>query len=182
MYRRLLIVSAALGVAAAANAQNSDPKTYLGGTVGVYMPTNSLIKERLGNSTVTFGLGNVGDMPADARKIASDFDFISASKDGNRLFIGSLTFGYTRRLGSSLYSTTVPYVKLFAGPSYFDYAVDTVGGRTSGKRFGLNYGAEAGLLFVNRVKLSARYMGLSEQKGLDFSGFILSATVNILGL
>lgn len=182
MMRRLLIVSAALGVTAAAHAQYSDPKTYLGGSVGIYMPTNSMIRDRLGNSTVTFGLGNVGDLPNEAKRIASDFDFITASKDGNRLFVGSLTFGYTRRLGSSLYKTTVPYVKLFAGPSYFDYAVDTTGGRLSGKKIGLNYGAEAGLLFVNRVKLSARYMGLSEQKGLDFSGFILSATVNILGL
>lgn len=181
MDRRLLLLTAALGVSASAAAQYEDAKSYLGGQVGVYLPSDSLIRDRLGNSTVSFGLGNVGSSIADAKKLNSTFDFITASKGDNKLFVGSLSLGLEKRLDKQLYSSTIPYVKVFGGPSYFDYGIETTSGRKSGKKFGLNYGAEVGLLFVNRVKLAARYNAFSKQDGLDFSGFVLSATFNVLG-
>lgn len=175
---------AALALAAPAHAQFNDREegVSLGGKIGVYMPSNGLIRDSFGNSVISYGLGSVARNRPTSGKLTPELDFVSASKNGNKLFVGSFTYGYEYHFSKDDQATTVPYARLFAGGAYFDYGVDTVGGRKSGKKIGINYGAELGLVFAGRVRLAARYNAFNKQDDLDFSGFNLSATVNIFKL
>jgi hypothetical protein len=181
MDRRLLLVLASLALATTASAQSEDPRFYLGAQVGVYLPSDSLIRDQLGESIITFGFGNVGDRRPSPGKFTPEINFLTADRNGSRLFAGSLSYGYEHQFSRQLQATTVPYARVFGGATYFDYAINTPSGRRDGRRVGLNYGAEVGLLFVNRLRLAARYNFFNEQDDLNFSGFVLSATVNLIG-
>jgi hypothetical protein len=183
MVRRSIVALTALAtvaLAAPAHAQyNDDNRVGLGVRAGIFMPTDSFIRDSFGDSIFTFGIGGVNARPS-AGSLTPEIDFITADKNGNRLFIGSLTYGYEFHFGDDRQATTVPYARVFGGAAYFDYGINTAGGRRSSQRVGLNYGAELGVVFNNRIRLAARYNGFSEQDGFNFNGFNLSATVNLL--
>jgi hypothetical protein len=113
--------------------------------------------------------------------LTPSLELLAANKNGNRLFIGTLTYGYERHLTAEN-SVTVPYVRVFAGGAYFDYGIDQIGGRKSAKRFGTTGGAEVGVVFANRLRLAAKYNVFSKQDGFDFNGFSLSATYSLFKL
>lgn len=184
MDRRPIVALAALALAVPAQAQfnNRDESVSLGAKVGVYMPSDRFIRDSFGDSIISYGLGSVAPNRPTSGKLTPELDFISANKNGNKLFVGTFSYGYEYHFSKDDQATTVPYARLFGGAAYFDYGVDTLGGRKSAKRIGLNYGAELGVVFAGRVRLAARYNAFNEQDGLDFSGFNLSATVNIFKL
>ena len=182
MDRRPLLALATLALAAPACAQfgGAEDRFNLGARIGVYLPTDSAIRDAFGNSIVTYGIGSVGGRRPTPGKITPEVDFISASRNGNRLFIGSLTFGYEYHFSKQLEQTTIPYARVFGGAAYFDYGINTSANtRVSARKVGLNYGAEVGLLFVNRVRLAARYNAFTEQDGFNFNGVVLTATANL---
>jgi hypothetical protein len=187
MDRRLLVAltafsAIALATPAQAQFQKSEGGVGLGVKAGIYMPTDKFIRDSFGNSILNYGIGSVAPNRPTSGTLTPELDFISADKNGNRLFIGSLTYGYEYHFSKDDQATTVPYARLFAGGAYFDYGVNTVNGRQSSKRIGLNYGAELGVVFAGKVRLAARYNAFNEQDGFNFSGFNLSATVNLIKL
>jgi len=170
-----LVPMAALALAGSANAQYDKQDLNFGGTIGYYMPTNSVIKDAFGKSVINYGIGPVGNKRPSSGSVTPSLEFISANKDGNKLFIGTFTYGYEKHLADDR-SMTVPYIRGFGGLTYFDYGIDLIGGRKSGKKIGTTAGAEAGLVFAGRLRLSARYNFFSKVDGLDFNGLTLSAT------
>lgn len=176
-----LVPMTALAIAGSAHAQSDQQDLNFGGTVGYYMPTNSVIKSAFGKSVINYGIGPVGNRRPSSGSVTPSLEFISASKDGNKLFIGTFTYGYEMHLADD-HSMTVPYIRGFGGLSYFDFGIDQIGGRESGKRFGYTGGAEAGLVIANRLRLSARYNFFSKVDGFDFNGLTLSATYALFKL
>ena len=186
MDRRSLVALTALAtVALAAPAQaqfDQEEKAGLGVKVGVYMPTDSLIRDAFGKSIINYGLGGVAPRRPTAGTLTPELDFISADKNGNRLFIGSFSYGYEHHFVNDDQARTVPYARVFGGVAYFDYGINTLNGRRSSKRVGANYGAEVGIVLSGRIRLAARYNAFTEQEGFNFNGFNLSATVNLIRL
>lgn len=170
-----LVPLAALAFAGSAQAQSQE-KLNVGGQVGVYMPTSGRIRDAFGDSVLNYGISPFSN-GQNKSSGSPNLEFLSANKNGNRLFIGSLTYGYERKF--STVGTSTPYARVFAGVAYFDYGIDQIGGRESGKRFGWTSGAEVGLLFVDRLRLSAKYNFYNKVDGFDFNGLTLSATLSL---
>ncbi|AIE83372.1 outer membrane beta-barrel protein [Fimbriimonas ginsengisoli] len=178
-----LIAVIALAAISAAHAQDQQSLgVNIGGQVGVYMPTSSAVRDAFGKSVLNLGLGPVGgtNRPSSG-SLTPSLELLSANKNGNRLFIGTFTYGYEKHLAPDE-STTVPYVRVFGGGAYFDYGITQVGVRNSAKKFSTTGGVEAGIVFANRLKLSAKYNVYPKQDGFDFSGFSLSATYSLFKL
>lgn len=184
MNRKPLIAVTALALTSMgtfAQAQ-SDYGINLGAQVGVYMPTNGAIRDAFGSSVLNFGLGPVGDpRRPGSGSVTPGLEFLTANKNGNRLFIGTFTYGYEKHFGDEN-AKTVPYARVFAGGAYFDYGITEISGRKSAKRFGATGGAEVGVVLASRLKLSAKYNLFSKQDGFDFNGLTLSATFSVFKL
>lgn len=180
----LFVLSAAL-MSTAANAQISgyaeQQGVQLGGSLGAYLPQDSFIKKAFGDTVTSVGFGPVGDNLHRSGSLTPDFDILSANKNGNRLFISSLTYGYEYHFSDDK-SIIIPYARVFGGGAYFDYGVDTATGRKSSKRFGTTYGAEVGIQIAGRARVSAAYNQYTKQQGLDFRGYTISATWSLFRL
>ncbi len=170
---RSFILVAALAFAGAANAQNP---LDIGASVGVFMPSSRVMRDAFGSQVLRFGLGSVGRQSTGNFKIGTEMDIISANKNGNRLFIVPFTFNAEQQLATS--GALRPYIKPFAGLAYIDYGINTFGGRQDNKLIRLTYGAEAGIVLSEKLRLSARY-NIFQNSGLDFSGLTLSATFSL---
>lgn len=174
-----LVSLAAMALAGHAQAQQV-PDIYLGVSAGTYMPTNSTIRRAFGDNVFNYGISPMGAQAASGSS-APSIEFQSANNNGNRLFIGSLTYGYQKLFGDTS-AVVVPYGRVFVGGTYFDYGIDQPGGRQSGKKFGTTGGAELGIVISNRLRLSAKYNFYSKVDGFDFQGLTLSATVSLFKL
>ena len=178
-----LTVLATLALAAPASAQfgDDDEKPSVGVKAGIFMPSDKFIQDVFGKSILTYGLGSVAPHRPTAGTLTPELDFVSASKDGNKLFIGSFTYGYEYHFADDK-SNTVPYARVFGGASYFDYGINTVNGRQASKRIGTNFGGEVGIVLGGRLRIAPRYNAYNKQDDFNFNGFNLSATLNILKL
>jgi hypothetical protein len=176
-----LVPMATLALAGAAHAQYNQQDLNFGGSVGFYMPTNSVIKDAFGKSVINYGIGPVGTNRPTSGSISPSLQFISANKNGNKLFIGTFTYGYEKHLADDK-SMTVPYIRGFGGLSYFDFGIGPTATRVSDKKFGYTGGAEVGLVFARRIRLSAQYNFFSKVDGFDFNGLTLSATYALFKL
>jgi hypothetical protein len=181
---RLLPVAVLASLAVPALAESD---RWFGPEVGVYIPTSSKLRDALGNTWVSLGAGSTSIQQTEGRKFAWDWETVSQSKSGSKVFMGSVSYGLVMPLtGAAPYalsrnnSNVQPYWAVRAGASYIDYAVNVSGGRTSGKRVGLNANAELGVLIGDRLKVSARYDYFPEHDGLNFSGVTLSARYGLL--
>jgi len=170
-----LVPMAALALAGAAHAQYDKEDLNFGGSVGFYMPTSSVIKDAFGSSVINYGIGPVGNKRPSSGSVTPSLEILSANKNGNKLFIGTFTYGYEKHLADDR-SMTVPYIRVFGGLSYFDYGIDQIGGRQSAKKIGYTTGAEFGLVLASRLRLSARYNFYTKQDDFDFNGLSLTAT------
>jgi len=170
-----LVPMAALALAGTAQAQYSKDDLNFGGSVGFYMPTNSKIKDAFGSSVINYGIGPVGNKRPSSGSVTPSLEILNANKNGNKLFIGTFTYGYEKHLAADN-AVTIPYIRVFGGLSYFDYGIDQIGGRQSAKKVGYTTGAEVGLVLANRVRVAARYNFYTKQDDFDFNGLSLTAT------
>jgi len=182
---RLLPVAVLASLAVPALAQSQD--RWFGPEVGIFYPTSAKLRDALGSSWVSLGAGATSLNQRQGRKMGWDWETVSQSKDGSKVFMGSVSYGLVMPLSglpdvglSRRISGMQPYWALRAGGSYIDYAVNVPGGRSSGKRMGLNANAELGVLIGDRLKVSARYDYFPEHDGLNFSGITLSARYGLL--
>lgn len=163
----VLAVAAALSPIAAAQTR------YAGPEVGLYFPSDSVLKDALGNQWISFGVTTMRQGTMQSQGIGTNWNVTSNSKNGNKVFMGSYTLGITKPFGD-VGSQARPYFALRGGLSYIDYALTTNGNRISGKRLGYDANAEVGIMFGDRLTLSARYDVFSKHDGLKFDGLTLN--------
>lgn len=184
---KTLFPLALLGLVAVASAQ--DKGVSVGPTVGGYFFTNKLLRDGFGYPVISYGFSPVPTGRPAEHKIQPDINIISASKNGNKLFLLPVTAAYELQLIQKsngidrVYGdkpSIIPFVRLLAGPAYYDYALtDSVGVRRSGKTVGITAGAVVGVAFSQRLTLSGGYNYFSKVDGLDFSGFSVNLTYSI---
>jgi hypothetical protein len=166
-----------VGTVVAAAAAHGQSPLDIGASAGVYIPSDGAVRNAFGSSIFRFGFGQVGRQSTGNFKIGTELDFITANKNGNRLFIVPFTLTAEQQLGFS--GTTRPYIKPFAGLAYMDYSVGIPGGRSESKVVRFTYGLEGGVVVSDHLRLSARYNVFPKTGGLDFSGLTLMATFSL---
>ena len=167
-------------VSSACAQQQNNQQSNLGPSVGLFYPTNSEIKKDLGSSFLRIGFGGVGQARPSEGSISPSISTILASGNGNHLVIVPYTFGYEYHFGMDTDSPAVPYVRPFAGVSYYDYSITTTTGSHYGvKRLGGTAGIEGGLQVGSKLRLSAAYNFFTQTSGLNFNGLSLSATYTL---
>ncbi len=169
---RLTAIAVVATVSAMAAAQNGS----LGGSVGLYMPTNATVRAALGSSAMRFGFGPV-DTETRQEGFKPSFGVINVSKNGNRLLAIPVTYGFERKLGSST-GPLSPYYRVFGGAAYLDYRI----GASAGRRFAPVFGGEVGLTLSSVARVYARYSVFSSTGGLNFSGLELVASFSLFKL
>ncbi len=87
--------------------------------------------------------------------------------------MGSYSLGLSQPLGD-VGNDLRPYFAIRGGLSYIDYAIGAGAGRVGGKRLGYNINAEVGVMFGDRLSLSARYDTFSKHEGITFDGLSLN--------
>jgi hypothetical protein len=175
--RPLLALSAcvaALALPLAAKAQDA----YFGPQVGFFFPRSSVLQDALGDSWFSFGASRMRVFKAQQGKLAYDWNAIGQKNDGSTVFILTGSVGFVVPL-SQQGADFEPYVALRAGLAYIDYAVDTSGGRESGKVLSPNANAALGFNINRRVNLEVRYDVWSSYEGLTFDGLTLALRVGL---
>jgi len=148
--------------------------SFLGPSVGIFFPTDSTLRDSLGNAWFSFGASRVKIDPYQKQNIGYDWNAFSKSKDGSKVFMFAGTIGVNMPYGKPG-DKTRPYFAVRGGLSYVDYAVDTAPTtRVSGKRLGFNGNAEIGVNVGERLNISSRYDLFPSYEGLHFSGFSLA--------
>ena len=168
------LVALAMGVVVKA-----EEDAYFGPQVGLFYPQSTVLKNALGDSWFSFGASRVRVMDLEQHKLAHDWQAISKRDNGSSIFILTGSIGWVMPIAKPG-SSTEPYFALRGGLAYMDYAVDTPGGRESGKRIGMNANAALGMLVSKRLNVEARYDVWSGQSGLNFNGLTLSARYGIV--
>ncbi len=181
---RTLIVGLTCGLAGLSLAgSKTDGGPGVAVEAGAYLPTSSKIQDALGKQITTFGFGPGTIANPKGGTLSPDFAFITARKNGNKLFILPVTMTYQKTLGDAATANVVPFVSVGAGLAYFDYSIrDQAGVRTAAKKIGLTGTASVGVVISKRLTLSAEYNVFSKQDGLDFNGLKLTATLTLFKL
>lgn len=151
--------------------------TSLSGKIGIFYPTSRECRDIFGDKIYPIGIGPGSVQRPEANKLSPDISVLSASKNGNKFFLGSVTYGYEVHYGEKN-SSQVPYARLAAGGAYYDYSFNrTSGTHYSSKTFGGTAYGEVGVVFNNKTTLSARYSYYQKKDDLDFSGLSLSVGI-----
>jgi hypothetical protein len=175
MKRTPILVASLLALATAATAQGQRNSPLFGAEVGVYYFQDSQLSDIFG-ATPSIGVGSVS--PDRGRRQAwrsySDIGLIRADKDGSRLLMVPVTFGLVYSFANTERDAAQPYFRFGGGFAYTDYAINTNAGRMSGSKFLPTGMAELGVVFINRIRLAARYNWFQETDDLSFRGLELS--------
>ena len=161
----------------AAQAQNSQ---FAGPEVGIFLPADADLRNALGSQWVSFGVSTMRQGSTVQRKLGTNFNLISQSKNGNKVFLGSYSFGVVIPFSENGNSEFQPYIALRGGLNYTDYAISQGINRFSAKRIGYNANAEFGVQFGDRLTLSARYDLSPNYDGFSFNGLSLSLRYGLL--
>ncbi len=164
-------VAACVAVPAISSAQSED--LSLGPSVGLFFPMDEKLRDALGSSWFSIGLGGVKTGEYRERQLGFNYNIISKSQSGNKVFILAGSYGLVQPLAGADASTR-PYFAIRGGLAYMDYALDVDNDRLSGKKIGINANAELGIILSDRLTLAARYDIFSAQDGLSFNGLSLS--------
>jgi hypothetical protein len=181
---RKILAIAALGCAATATYAQSADQVLLGVTAGWYLPTGSALRNAFGSQIFTIGLTPVATGRPSSGSITPSFNIIGADKDGSNFLLVPVTLGYEYHFNNDTDATTVPYARLEAGISYYNFSIDE-GGPTNvegNSRFGWVGDAELGVSLGKTIKLSAKYYLFEQESGIDFSGFELGVTFGFIRL
>jgi hypothetical protein len=172
MRTKLALISGLAVVSTAAFAQQAT----IGGTIGLYYPSNSTIKNLIGSQFLTYGIQPWSGNTATGG-ITPEIDFIGGSGNGNSFYIIPLVMAYekdfTSKYTTGIHTGTsfVPYLRVSGGIAYFNYNItDDAGSDFSSQRFGWTAGLEAGLKIAESAKVFAKYDLFSKQGPFDFSG------------
>jgi hypothetical protein len=169
-----LVCATTLALPMAARAQDA----YFGPQIGFFFPRSEVLRDALGDSWFSFGASRMRVFNPDQGKLAFDWNAIGQRNDGSSIFILTGSVGYVIPFAPSG-AETEPYFAVRGGLAYIDYAVDTPGGRESGKVLSPNANAAFGINFNRRVNFEVRYDVWSSYDGLSFDGLTLALRVGI---
>jgi hypothetical protein len=174
-----------LATVAAGSAMAQIP---VGVDLGVFLPTDSDVKDVYGKSWFRIGVTPISFQPPGNWRFTFDLGFLKRSNDitvpegkgggtvlSNDVTLIPLTFGYTRSFTES--TDFMPYTAVRIGPYYANVDSDSFGVDHSG--FGINANAAFGVSFSQRFYVEARYDWYSKFKDINFSGFSISAGVKL---
>jgi hypothetical protein len=184
MRTKLILLSGLAVMATGAFAQTAS----VAGTVGIYFPSSSTIRNLIGSQFLTYGItpwsGNSNN-----GGLTPEIDFITGSGNGNTFLLVPVVYAYEKDF-TSHYSTGVhtgtsfvPYLRISAGVAYFDYNItDSVGSDYSLQRLGGTAGLEAGLKITNSAKVFVKYNLFTKEQQFDFSGIQIGLTLSLFKL
>ncbi|HLO97301.1 MAG TPA: hypothetical protein VK171_01790 [Fimbriimonas sp.] len=165
--KRLLI----LGIGTAVLASFASAQVSF--SVGTYMPRDAAVKNIFGESSFAWGFG-LGAAVREGRAGAGlDVSALSLSATNNRFFSIGATYGYELQSGQG--TDVLSYVRAGTGLAYYDYNLNVGAVNSKSKSFKPLTIAEAGVVFSNRITVSAQYLFMPKMDGFDFSGLRLQA-------
>ena len=173
-----------VGVSMLASAQNSMrfKFDYIGVEGGAFFPSSSLLRDRFGSTIVRVGLTPVMIKRQKDWVPSFEIGFMGASGNGDHFGVFPLTVGVQKTFGDPT-QTTVPFIRAGAGVAYFDYHLTKNDlSEVSGHKFGAATALEAGILSGKNFRASVRYYLFSKESGVQFNGFLISATVGVFKL
>ncbi len=173
-YRIVAVAACAVTTAMVSAQQNFN----IGGSIGLYMPTNAGVRAALGNSSPRLGFGPV-DTDQRQNGLRPSFGVINVAKNGNRLLAIPITYGYERKFGSGV---VAPYGRVFGGLSYLDYRLNINGANFAGRKFVPVFGGVLGVTLSSYARVFARYTVMSSTSGVNFSGLELVASFSLFKL
>lgn len=179
--RLCLLAAAALTIAPLAAQAQYDH--YVGPEVGVFLPTDSNLRGALGSQWWSIGVSTMKQGTMLTQKVGTNMNLISQSKNGNKVFMGSYTFGIVVPFNQDMRkanSDFQPYFAVRAGLNYTDYAITFNSQRLGGKNLGYNANAEFGIQFGDRFTVSARYDISPDYDGFNFDGLSFSLRYGIV--
>ncbi|MCC6404304.1 MAG: outer membrane beta-barrel protein [Fimbriimonadaceae bacterium] len=178
--RRVLVACIALS-SAPAFAQYD--QIGLGPSAGIYMPSSSTLRDALGDSWISFGIG-VTNGAQIKRKMGMDWNFVSQNSRGNRVLIITPSFGIMMPFQQQQVMGPVGaqfYGAARAGVSYIDYGITRPGSlvRDSARRFTLDGNVELGAGLGQMWKAYIRYDLMQKVDDFDFSGLSLGVSYSL---
>jgi hypothetical protein len=178
--RKLLFLTSLFCVSAPAFCQttSSSPTFGLGVVVGDFLPSSQTISHAFGSNILTYGLSPVSFGRPNSSGLTPNISIIAADQNGSNFLIIPVTLGYEYNFGDPS-SSTVPYVRIEGGASYFSYSVNTSSGTVTGNDIGTVGDAEVGVEFSKVLRLSAKYYIFSEEHGLSFNGLDIGLTFSL---
>lgn len=135
---------------------------------------DSEIRDLVGKSFLQLGISPGVGITKERYSISPEFAYIGGSGNGNRFSIFAVPITITMPLGVVAKDGNVPYVAAGLGLTYFDYDItrpSLTRHRDSG--IGTIAHVEGGIVFGDRIRLSARYNMMSEHDSFNFNGFQL---------
>src|SRR5579871_2630272 len=136
MKKLLLVLAGATAVLPTLAQAQQQPSVAIGISAGDYFLTDSTIKKAMGDSIFTVGLTPlVFGMPK-ANTLIPGFNIIGADKNGSNFLLIPVTLGYEWQFADAK-SSTIPFARVDAGASYFNYSIEQSGAPTiNGSRVG----------------------------------------------
>lgn len=175
--KRILSVAVTASVLASvtyAQWPGDRPQPQLGVEAGVFIFADSEMRDIFGDAVPKFGISVLGSAPRHRNRFYNNIDLVTANRHGSKLLMVPYTFGYEAAFVKDLTGGTVPYVRVEAGLSYFDYSINREFERVSTKRVGPAAAVEAGLRINDRIQLAGMYRWFGEYDDLNFNGFEIS--------
>lgn len=179
---RIAVVSfAAVVLAGSAFAQFGGGPQGLGAGAGLYVPTDSLIKNIFGDQITTYNFGLVQPNRRGRKNFGYDINLQGVGARGSRFLSLEGTYGYEWHFAEED-AKALPYFRIGAGPNLLDYDITSplVGGNLRRTTIGGVAAAEAGLVLNGFTSLSAQYVLMSKSQGLDFSGLRLQLSIKLI--
>lgn len=160
-------------------AFSQDRTIPVGVDVGVYLPSDSTVRNVFGDAWFRVGLTPISLQAPGEWRFTFDVAILDSGTAANRALLVPVTFGATRSFGDPE-ANARPYIALRGGPFYGDVNSPLLGVNKTG--FGFDANAALGVAFGGRFYIEARYDYMSDFGGLKFSGFFLSAGVKLFDI
>jgi len=151
---------------------NNDHGRWIGIDVGVYYPTDSVIRGVYGTG-LKLGISPVTHIRNDNWHLDGDISIIADNHEGNKLFILPVNAAFERSFGPDN-ADSQPFVRLSAGAVYNDHSFNIGATHYSAKTVGGDAAVEVGTVLSKKLRLSARYNLFTKSDGFEFSGFTFS--------
>lgn len=147
----------------------------IGPSVGVYLPTDSKVRDRFGSSWVSVGLGfGAFDVIKAQGQLGFDLNLLYQKHDDNHAFLLPVGLGYRIALTKDPEARAIPYAGI-TGDAVFADVRSVADNVHSGFRTGAGASALIGVNIGTNTNLEARYQFISRIKSFDFSGLSLTA-------